>query len=80
MLSASRAASASLRLLVFPGLVGWLATSGSVAVSATGTPAPLVVQALGAALCVLGAAALGAVVAYRWANPRVRALCLAAAS
>lgn len=80
MLSASRAASASLRLLVGPGLVGWLATSASGTVNGAGVLAPVGVQSLGAGLCVLGAAGIGAVVAYRWSNPRVRAACLSAAS
>lgn len=80
MLTASRAASASLRLLAVPGLVAWLATSGAVAVRVNGTTAPLVVQVLGTVCCVLASAAVGALTAYRWSDPRTRANCLAGAS
>ena len=78
LLSASQAATASLRLLVVPGLVAWLATSGSV--SFTDSPMPVQVQALGAACCALASLGVGAVVAYRWSDPRTRALCLTRSS
>lgn len=80
VLSTSRAATASLRLLTVPGLAAWLATSGSVAVRSEGEVASLGTQALGALLTLLAASAVVAVTTYRWSNPRVRALCLAAAA
>lgn len=80
VLTASRAATASLRLLAVPGLAAWLATSGSIAVRAEGQAAPLAVQALGSVLCALAAGAVIAVMAYLWSNPRTRALCLAGAA
>ena len=80
MLSASRAAAASLRLLAVPGMIAWVATSGAAALRSETTPAPLLDQCSGAGLCLLGALAVGTLVARRWSNPRTRALCLAAAS
>ena len=80
ILSASRAANASLRLLAVPGFAAWVATSGSVAVRAGADSAPLVAQATGAGLCTVLAGLVIALVGLRWANPRHRALCLAGAS
>lgn len=79
MLSASRAAAATIRLLAIPGLGAWLATSGSAVVRPDGEVAPLSGQLLGATLCVLAAGAVLAVTAFRWSDPRARALCLAGA-
>lgn len=79
VLTASRAATTSLRLLAVPGLAAWLATSGSIAIRTEGEAAPLGAQALGSVLSALASGAVIAVVAYRWSNPRTRALCLAGA-
>lgn len=80
LLTASRAMSTSIRLMVGPGLVSWLATSGlSTLQDSFGVSAPIAVQAVGAGGCLVLSVAVLLLVSWRWSNPTHRATCLAGA-
>jgi hypothetical protein len=78
MLSPTATLGATLRLLAVPALGVWVGVAGVWA--GRGTEATPARQLLGAGVCVAVSAAWLAFTWARWANPRVRARCLAGAS